>query len=49
MYILLCNHFEVIVCIYCYVITLKLWYVYVMQLRSGDDPRLQNTLKNASY
>ena len=21
----------------------------VMQLRSGDDPRLQNTLENASY
>ena len=23
--------------------------IYVMQLRSGDDPRLQGTLKNASY
>ena len=23
--------------------------IYVMQLRSGEDPKLQNTLKNASY
>ena len=23
--------------------------VYVMQLRSGEDPELRNTLKNASY
>ena len=23
--------------------------IYVMQLRYGDDPRLQNTLENASY
>ena len=23
--------------------------LYVMQLRSGEDPELQNTLKNASY
>ena len=23
--------------------------IYVMQLRSGEDPELQNTLKNASY
>ena len=23
--------------------------IYVMQLRSGEDPRLQGTLKNASY
>ena len=27
----------------------RLRIVYVMQLRSGDDPRLQDTLKNASY
>ena len=25
------------------------FYTYVMQLRSGEDPELQNTLKNASY
>ena len=25
------------------------FYVYVMQLGSGEDPELQNTLKNASY
>ena len=25
------------------------WGIYVMQLRSGEDPELQNTLKNASY
>ena len=24
-------------------------HLYVMQLRSGDDPGLQDTLKNASY
>ena len=24
-------------------------YIYVMQLRSGEDPELRNTLKNASY
>ena len=24
-------------------------YIYVTQLRSGDDPRLRNTLENASY
>ena len=24
-------------------------YICVMQLRSGEDPRLQNTLENASY
>ena len=24
-------------------------YIYVTQLRSGEDPELQNTLKNASY
>ena len=23
--------------------------IYVMQLRSGEDPELRNTLKNASY
>ena len=23
--------------------------IYVMQPRSGEDPKLQNTLKNASY
>ena len=23
--------------------------IHVMQLRSGEDPELQNTLKNASY
>ena len=25
------------------------YYVYVTQLRSGEDPELRNTLKNASY
>ena len=24
-------------------------HIYVMQLRSGEDPELRNTLKNASY
>ena len=24
-------------------------HIYVMQLRSGEDPELWNTLKNASY
>ena len=29
----------------------RLWWhdIYVMQLWSGDDPRLRNTLENASY
>ena len=26
-----------------------LMFVYVTQLRSGEDPELRNTLKNASY
>ena len=27
----------------------KGYSIYVMQLRSGEDPELRNTLKNASY
>ena len=27
----------------------RVFDVYVMQLRSGEDPELRNTLKNASY
>ena len=49
------NRFQIHVHIYLhaytciYVCMYVCMYIYVMQLRSGEDPRLQDTLKNASY
>ena len=38
MYILLCDHFEVIVCISCYVITLRLRSKYDVIVTISDSP-----------